>query len=195
MTPFQSPKSTKNRPKSLQNWSLNPSKTAQERHLILQTPKINNNATLLRFCSFLTFQDLRKSSQNRCQNALKISFILDTLLEPQKIRFLMLKRRQDGRPKFLFFFSKIVQKFYLSRSLVQDASWKPPRACQEPPGSLPRAVQGPSRGTQVPSRRSLQPPKRRLRGAQKAKRPVLELDPRRKEMSPVDQSIIGNIDR
>ena len=53
--------------------------------------------------SFLTFPDPRKSSQNRCQNALKISFILDTLLEPQKIRFLMLKRRQDGRPKFPIF--------------------------------------------------------------------------------------------
>ena len=54
--------------------------------------------------SFLTFPDPRKSSQNRCQNALKISFILDTLLEPQKIRFLMLKGRQDGPPIFLMFF-------------------------------------------------------------------------------------------
>ena len=60
--------------------------------------------------SFLTFPDPRKSSQNRCQNALKISFILDTLLEPQKIRFLMLKRRQDGPPKFPIF-SKIVNFF------------------------------------------------------------------------------------
>ena len=34
--------------------------------------------------SFLTFPDPRKSSQNRCQNALKISFILEALLEPQK---------------------------------------------------------------------------------------------------------------
>ena len=50
--------------------------------------------------SFLTFPDPRKSSQNRCQNALKISFILDALLEPQKIRFLMLKRRQDGPQNF-----------------------------------------------------------------------------------------------
>ena len=48
------------------------------------------------------------------------------------------------------FFSKIVQKCYLWWSLVQDASWKTPRACQEPPGTLPRAVQGPSRSSMLP---------------------------------------------
>ena len=58
----------------------------------------------------------------------------------------MLKRRQDGRPKFPFF-SKIDQKIKLFRSLVQDASWKPPRTSQKPSKSLPRAVPGPSRGT------------------------------------------------
>ena len=68
--------------KSSQNPIPNPSKRTTNRHLILQTPKIKNNATLPRFCSFLTFPGPRKSSQNRCQNAFKISFILDTLLEP-----------------------------------------------------------------------------------------------------------------
>ena len=92
-----------NRPKSLQNQAPDPPETAPKRDLVLQTPKIKNNATLLRFCSFFTFPSLQKSSQNRCQNALKISFILETLLEPQKIRFLMLKRRQDGPSKFPFF--------------------------------------------------------------------------------------------
>ena len=61
------------------------------------------------------------------------------------------------------FFSKIVQKCYLSRPLVQDASWKPPRACQEPPGSLPRAVPEPSRGTQEHPRAVSEAPKRRPR--------------------------------
>ena len=32
--------------------------------------------------TFLLLQSLQKSFQNRCQNAFKISFILDTLLEP-----------------------------------------------------------------------------------------------------------------
>ena len=97
-------KSTKSGPKSLQNPPPDPSKTGPKRHLILQTPKIKNNATLPRFCSFLTFPDSRKSSQNRCKNAFKISFMLHTLLEPWKIRFWMLKHRQDGRPKFPVFF-------------------------------------------------------------------------------------------
>ena len=81
-TPFKAPKSSQNRPKNSQNPAPDPSKTAPKQHLILQTPKIKNNATLPRFCSFLTFPGPRKSSQNRCQNAFKISFILDTLLEP-----------------------------------------------------------------------------------------------------------------
>ena len=37
--------------------------------------------------SFLTFPGLQKSSQNRCQYAFKIGFVLDTLLEPQKIHY------------------------------------------------------------------------------------------------------------
>ena len=79
---FEAPKSSQNRPKSSENPPPDPPKTAPERRLILQTPKIKNNATLPRFCSFLTFPGPRKSSQNRCQNAFKISFMLDTLLEP-----------------------------------------------------------------------------------------------------------------
>ena len=81
-TPFKTPKSSQNRPKSSQNPAPDPSKTAPKRRLMLQPPKIKNNATLPRFCSFLTFPGPRKSSQNRCQNAFKISFMLDTLLEP-----------------------------------------------------------------------------------------------------------------
>ena len=52
--------------------------------------------------SFLTFTGLQKSSQNRCQNAFKIGFILDTLFKPQNIRFLNLTRLQDGPPKLSF---------------------------------------------------------------------------------------------
>ena len=95
-------------------------------------------------------------------------------------------------PNFIFF-----QKS--SKSASYHGLWSKMLlgSLQEPAKSLPGAsqLQGPSRSTQVPSRRSLQPPKRRLRGAQKAKKTVLELDPRRKEMSPFDQSIIGNIYR
>ena len=79
---FKAPKSSQNRPKPSQNPPPDPSKADPKLHLMLQTPKIKNNATLPRFCSFLTFPDLRKSSQNRCKNAFKISFMLETLLEP-----------------------------------------------------------------------------------------------------------------
>ena len=79
---FEAPKSSQNRPKSSQNPPQDPSKTAPKRRLMLQPPKIKNNATLQRFCSLLTFPNPRKSSQNRCKNAFKISFMLDTLLEP-----------------------------------------------------------------------------------------------------------------
>ena len=92
--------------------------------------------------SFLTFPDPRKSSQNRCQNALKISLILDTLLEPQKIRFLMLKRRQDGPHKFPFFFKnrpKILALTVFGPRCLLEASQRPPRPSQEPP----RATQEP----------------------------------------------------
>ena len=106
--------------------------------------------------SFLTFPDPRKSSQNRCQNALKISFILDTLLEPQKIRFLMLKRRQDGPPKFPIFFKnrqKILALTVLGPRCLLEASKKPPRPSQEPP----RATQEPPRAAQEPPKRHLTP--------------------------------------
>ena len=95
--------------------------------------------------SFFRFPDSRKSSQNPYQNAFKISFILATLLEPQKIRFMMLKPCQDGPHNFQIF-SKIVQKPYFARPLIQDASQKtlrashqPSRACQERPKRRPRA--------------------------------------------------------
>ena len=146
-----SPKSSQHLRKSSQNPAPDPSKTGPKRRLMLQTPKIKNNATLLRFCSFLTFPDPRKSFQNRCKNAFKISLMLHALLEPYKIRFLMVKRPQDGRPKFLFFFKSRPEMLPITvcgpRCLLM-----PPTACQELPGTLPRALQGLSRS-------SMQPPK------------------------------------
>ena len=94
--------------------------------------------------SFLTFQALQKSSPNRCQNAFKISFVLDTLLEPQKIRFLMLKRRQDGSPKFPIFSKnrqKIVAMTVFGPRCLLEASKSLPKASQEPAKSLRRASQ------------------------------------------------------
>ena len=95
------PKSSQNRPKSSQNPPQDPPKTAPKRRLMLETPKLKNNATLPRFCSFLTFQDLRKSSQNRCQNAFKIGLCWIPSWSLKKYEFLMLKRHQDGPPKFI----------------------------------------------------------------------------------------------
>ena len=54
--------------------------------------------------SFLTFPGLRKSFQNRYQNAFIIDSLLDALLEPPKLRIWMLKRRQDGPLKFHDFY-------------------------------------------------------------------------------------------
>ena len=99
-TPFKTPKSSQNRPKSSQNPAPDPSKTAPKRRLMLQPPKIKNNATLPRFCSFLTFPGLAKSSQNRCQNGFKICVFLETLLEAQKTRFCKLKSSQNGPQNF-----------------------------------------------------------------------------------------------
>ena len=93
--------------------------------------------------SFLTFTGLQKSSQNRCQNAFKIGFILDTLLEPPKIRFLMLKRRQDGSPKFRIFFKirlKILAMTVFGQRCLLEASKSLPRASQEPPQSPQEAL-------------------------------------------------------
>ena len=129
--------------------------------------------------------------QKRLQNQLHVACPLGTL----KNTIFDVKTSPRWTPKISVFFQKS------SKNATYHGLWSkmPLGSLQEPAKSLPGAsqnpFQGPSRGTQVPSRRSLQPPKRRLRGAQKAKRPVLELDPRRKEMSPVDQSIIGKIDR
>ena len=113
--------------------------------------------------SFLTFQALQKSSPNRCQNAFKISFVFDTLLEPQKIRFLMLKRRQDGSPKFPSFsknHQKIVDMTVFGPRCLLEASKSLPRACPEPPKSLPRAVSEPSRSPPKPSKASHEAHKR-----------------------------------
>ena len=94
------PKSSKTFPKPFQNPPQDPPKTASKYHFILQTPKLKNNTTLPRFCSFLTFPGLPKSIRNRRQNAFKNGFILETLLEPQKIRFSKLKSSQEGPNKF-----------------------------------------------------------------------------------------------
>ena len=54
--------------------------------------------------SFLTFPGLRKSLQNRYQNAFRIDSLLDALLESPKLRIWMLKRRQDGPLIFHYFY-------------------------------------------------------------------------------------------
>ena len=98
--------------------------------------------------SFLTFSGLQKSSQIRCQNAFKISFVLATLLEPQKIRFVTLKRRQDGSPKFPIFCKnclKIVAMTVFGPRCLLEASKNLLRASQEPPKSRPRALERPSK--------------------------------------------------
>ena len=111
--------------------------------------------------SFLTFTGLQKSSKNRCQNALKIGSILDTLLEPQKIRFLMLKSCQDGSPNFRFFFKNRIKNLAMTvfglRCLL-EASKSLPRASQEPPQSPQEALRSlqeppfrPPRGLQEPA--------------------------------------------
>ena len=112
--------------------------------------------------SFLTLPDPRKSSQNRDQNVFKNSFILDTLLEPQKMRFLMVKGRQDGRPKFPFF-SKIVNILQQNRLQIAtlaivgpgcllEASKSLPRASQEPAKRLPGGVQALRRHPRAPKK-------------------------------------------
>ena len=110
--------------------------------------------------SFLMFPGLQKSLnfarnfQYRYQNAFKIGFVLETRLQPRKIRFLMFKRRQDGSPNFLFVQKS--SKILARRSLVQAASWKHPKAFQEPPKSFSK----PSRDLPQPSRASRQAPER-----------------------------------
>ena len=140
---FKIRKSTQIRPASSQNPLPNPFKTAPKRHLILQTPNIKNNATLSRFCSFLTFPGPRKSSPNRCRNAFKISFVLDTLLEPYEIRFLMLKRLQNGSSNFPIFFKnrlKILTITVFDPKYLLEATKSLPRATQELPKSRPSAL-------------------------------------------------------
>ena len=55
---FKASESSQNRAKRFQNPPPDPSKTAPKRQIILQTPKINNNATLLRFAHFSHSQPL-----------------------------------------------------------------------------------------------------------------------------------------
>ena len=74
-------------PKKPSKPSPKPSQKGSKTALILQTPEIKNNATLPRFCSFLTFPGLAKSSQNRCQNGFKICVFLETLLDTKKHDF------------------------------------------------------------------------------------------------------------
>ena len=72
--------------------------------------------------------------------------ILDTLLEPQKIQFLMLKRRQDGSPNFQIFVKnrlKILAMTVFGLRCLLEASKSLPRASQEPPKSLPGPPQSP----------------------------------------------------
>ena len=86
--------------------------------------------------------------------------MLGTLLELSKIRFLMLKRRQDGRPNFPIF-ATIVCKTrgirVFGRRYLLEASKSLPRASWEPPKSRSRA-----------RKRHPRPAKNRLRSSQKA---------------------------
>ena len=95
-------------PKSCPNPLQNPPKTVPKQRSSCKPRKSKKMQPFHTKTSFLTFTGLRKSSQNRCKNAFKISFMLDTLLEPPKIRFSMLKSSQDGPQKFPKF-SKIGQ--------------------------------------------------------------------------------------
>ena len=114
---------------------------------MLQPPKIKNNATLLRFCSFLTFPAFRKSSQNRCQNAFKISFILDTLLEPSKNRIFDGKKSPRWTHKFPFFLCRFKKS---SKNASYDGLWSkmPLGSLQEPAKSLPGPSQEPFKSPQ-----------------------------------------------
>ena len=133
---------------------------------MLQPPKIKNNTTLPRFCSFLTFPDPRKLSQNRCKNAFKISFMLDTILESQKIRFLMLKRPQDGGPKFPIFFK--------NRPKMLAITVFGPRCLLEASKSLPRASQHPAKRRSRALKRHPRAPRSRLRSSQEASKSLQE---------------------
>ena len=141
-------------PKKPSKPSPKPSQNRSKTALILQTPEIKNNATLPRFCSFLTFPGLAKSSQNRCQNGFKICVFLETLLEAQKTRFCKLKSSQDGPQNFPKF-SKIGQ-IRLPRPTVQhfrvgfaphgrqNATRQPKssqKASQNQPRTLPNTIQ------------------------------------------------------
>ena len=69
-------------PKSLQNRFPDPSKTAPKRRLILQTPKIKNNGTLLRFLLIFDVpKPLKidpKSTPKRLQKRLRLGYPLGT---------------------------------------------------------------------------------------------------------------------
>ena len=107
---FKAPKSNQNRSKSSENRPQDLPKQLQNSILFSNTRKLKKMQLSCTKTSFLTFTGLQKSSQNRCQNAFKIGFVLDTLLEARKIRFFISKRRQDGSLKFPIccFFLKIV---------------------------------------------------------------------------------------
>ena len=103
--------------------------------------------------SFLMFTGPPKSSQNRCENAFKIRFMLDTLLEPPKIRFSMLKSSQDGPQKFPKF-SKIGQN-RLPKPTVQHSdvgfaqhcrqnAIRRPKKSQKVSQTLPKSLPKPS---------------------------------------------------
>ena len=69
---------------------------------------------------------------------LKTDQISKPKLEPQKIQFLKLKRRQDGSPNFHFFFKnrlKILAMTVFGLRSLLEASKRLPRASQEPPQS------------------------------------------------------------
>ena len=156
-TPFQSPKIHPKSPKKLRKPSPRPLQNGSKTILILQTPKIKKNATLpyenLIFDVHRPSKIVPKSMQKRLQNQLYVGYPLGTL----KNTIFDVKTSPRWTTKISDFF----QKSSKNSSYYGLWSKMPLGGLQEPPKSLPRAVQEPSRGVQEPSRSSMQPPKSR----------------------------------
>ena len=110
--------------------------------------------------SFLTFPEPWKSSQNRCQNALKISLnYLGDPLGTLKNTIFDFKTSPRWTPKISVFFvknrPKILALTVFGPRCLLEASKRLPRPSQEPPRATqepPRAAQEPRKDAQEPSR-------------------------------------------
>ena len=93
--------------------------------------------------SFLTFPDPQKSSQNRCQDTLKISFNLGYPLETPKNTIFDVKTSPRWTPKISDFFknrSKMLAITVFGPRCLFEGSKSLPRASREPPKSCSRAL-------------------------------------------------------